>query len=46
MGELIQIQKLLFIDLPKKYNVNIRIHLDWVDADGSLDIKYRTPHSY
>jgi hypothetical protein len=34
------------LDLPTKYGAKIRIHLGWVDADGSLDIKYRTPYSY
>lgn len=38
--------KAFIIDLPTKYNVDIRVHLGWVDADGSLDIKYRTPYSY
>jgi hypothetical protein len=34
------------LDLPTKFEVDIRIHIGWVDADGSLEIKYRTPYSY
>jgi len=38
--------KAVAFNLPTKYGVDIRIHIGWVDADGSLDIKYRKPYSY
>ncbi|MFZ2463141.1 MAG: hypothetical protein WAW77_05855 [Caldibacillus thermoamylovorans] len=39
-------QKAFIIDLPTKYGVDIRIHIGWVDADGSMDINYRTVHNF
>jgi hypothetical protein len=38
--------KAFIIDLPTKYGVDIRIHIGWVDADGSMDINYRTVHNF
>lgn len=32
--------------MPTKYGIDIRIHIGWVDADGSLDIAYRTLHHF
>lgn len=39
-------QKAFIIDLPTKYGVDIRIHIGWVDADGSMDIHYRTVRNF
>lgn len=36
-------QKAFVVDLPTKYSVPIRIHLGWVDFDGSFSIKNRLP---
>jgi hypothetical protein len=35
--------KAYVIDLPTKYGAYLRIHLGWVDFDGSFDIKNRLP---
>lgn len=39
-------KKAFVFDLPTIYNEHIRIHIGWVDADGSLDIAYRTLHHF
>lgn len=39
-------KKAFIFDLPTIYEENIRVHIGWVDADGSLDISYRTLHHF
>lgn len=42
-GKYFSNKKAFVVDLPTKYGVPIRIHLGWVDFDGSLAIKNKLP---
>ncbi|WP_394121415.1 hypothetical protein [Planococcus donghaensis] len=33
-------------DLQTIYNIPLRIHIGWIDADGQQNIKYRTPYQF
>ncbi|EGA90846.1 hypothetical protein GPDM_03090 [Planococcus donghaensis MPA1U2] len=45
-GEFHTNKKAFRFDLQTIYNIPLRIHIGWIDADGQQDIKYRTPYQF
>lgn len=45
-GKFVSNQKAFRFNLPTLYELPLRIHIGWIDADGQQDIQYRRPYQF